>query len=300
MGWRTHLRKTSVNDTLVGKRALVTGASFGIGLATASLFAEHGATVVGLAKRWSEIPDNIDCVTGDVTSGLDVTEAVERAAGERGLDILVANAGIAPQEEGWHTGSPETWLEVVKVNLLGVMRCFHAAGANMIRHARKGRLLATASVAGLRPFADAPSYGASKAGVISVVQSAALAFGGHGIKVNAIAPGHIADTVLHQAFVQQEAQARGRRVEDLLSALGAAVPLGRLGTSRDLAAAALFLASDAAAYISGASCASTAACSECGLAMCEPHDAAGPFPRQLTNHAWRMSCGPCPDHALPK
>jgi NAD(P)-dependent dehydrogenase (short-subunit alcohol dehydrogenase family) len=256
-----------VNDTLAGKRALVTGASSGIGLATANLFAAHGATVVGVAKEWSVEPDSFDAVTGDVTSDDDVAAAIDRAAGETGLDILVANAGIDPGEEDWHTGKPETWLNVLDVNLVGVMRCFQTAGANMIRHNRGGRLLATASVAGLRPFADAPSYGASKAGVISVVQSAALAFGGHGINVNAVAPGHVADTRMYRSVREQQARAESRPVEDLLADMSQVVPLGRLGTSDDIAATLLFLASDAASYITGSTL-----CVDGGVVRAWPRD----------------------------
>jgi meso-butanediol dehydrogenase / (S,S)-butanediol dehydrogenase / diacetyl reductase len=237
-----------MTEMLTGKRALVTGASSGIGLATATLFTEHGATVVGLANRWDAMPEGIDCVEGDVTNEADVIAAVDQAAGDDGLDILVANAGVGGGDDEWHSGTPADWRRVLDVNLVGVMHCFQTAAANMISNGCKGRLLATASVAGLRPFADDPAYGASKAGVIIAVRSAALAFGGHGITANVVAPGHIADTVLYS----DDIAAAGRPPQELLSELAGMVPLGRLGVSADIAAAFLFLASDAAAYITGA------------------------------------------------
>jgi NAD(P)-dependent dehydrogenase (short-subunit alcohol dehydrogenase family) len=240
-----------MRDSLLGKRALVTGASSGIGLATAQLLAEHGATVLGLAKHWNEMPDGIRCVVGDVTNQADVTAAVDQAADDSGLDILVANAGVADLD-AWHDGSADSWLRVLDVNLVGVMRCFQTAAANMIANGRKGRLLATTSVAGLRPFANAPAYAASKAGVISVVESAALAFAPHEITANAVAPGHIADTVLHSVVAEAGAGIAGRSVGEHLSEWAAVVPLGRFGAPNEIAHAFLFLTSEAAAYITGA------------------------------------------------
>jgi NAD(P)-dependent dehydrogenase (short-subunit alcohol dehydrogenase family) len=238
-----------MSGSLSGKRALITGASSGIGLATAKLFAEQGAAVFGLDRSWSTSIEGVEPVEGDVTSSADVTAAVEQAAGEEGLDILVANAGIGYLED-WLTADLDTWAAVIDVNLFGVMRCFQAAAANMIRHERKGRLLVTTSVAGLRAWTDTPSYCASKAGVISLVKSAALTFAANEITVNAVAPGNI-DTPAQIRVMQESATMQQRTLEDLFAEQMAVTPLRRLGRPEEIAATFLFLASDAAAYLTG-------------------------------------------------
>jgi NAD(P)-dependent dehydrogenase (short-subunit alcohol dehydrogenase family) len=238
-----------MSGMLVGKRALVTGASSGIGRATATLFAQQGALVVGLDRRWSGSVEGVERFEGDVTSDADVTAAVEQAAGDQGVDILVANAGVGSADD-LVTGDRKAWTRAIDINLIGVMRCFQTAAANMVNRERKGRLLATTSVAGLRSFADSPAYCASKAGVIAVVKSAAIAFAPHGITVNAIAPGHI-DTELHRQLDHEIAVAQQRAAEDVRAETIAGVPLRRMGLPAEIAATFAFLASDAAAYITG-------------------------------------------------
>jgi NAD(P)-dependent dehydrogenase (short-subunit alcohol dehydrogenase family) len=238
-----------MGGTLAGKRALVTGASSGIGFATAKMFVEEGAAVVGFDRRWNATPDGVECCEGDVTSGDDVAAAVAQAAGEHGLDIIVANAGVAFGED-WMTADPKEWTHVLDVNLIGVMRCFQAAAANMIRHQRKGRLLATSSAAGLRPSASGGAYDESKAGVISLVMSAALAFASHEITANAIAPGHT-DTELLEHEMRKAAKAQQRTFEDLRAQEIAGIPLRRMASPAEMAAIFLFLASDAAGFITG-------------------------------------------------
>ncbi len=238
-----------MSDALAGKRALVTGASAGIGLTTAKLFAEQGAVVAGLAPHWSELPSGIDCIVGDVASHADVASAVEQAGGEEGLDILIANAGIAfPQD--WLTGDPDVWMREIDVNLLGVMRCFQAAASNMINHQRKGRLLATSSTSGLRAWPHIAAYCASKAGVVSVVESAAIAFAGYGITANTVAPGSV-DTEMQWQVVRDRASAQGRSAADVHAEMTAAIPLGRWAHVSEVADVFLFLASDSAAYLTG-------------------------------------------------
>jgi NAD(P)-dependent dehydrogenase (short-subunit alcohol dehydrogenase family) len=238
-----------MSEALAGRRALITGASAGIGLATATLFAKQGAMVVGLDRRWSASVEGVSCIEGDVTSATDVAAAVEQAAGDEGLDILVANAGIHLCDD-WLTGDLDAWDRVIDVNLLGVMRCFQAAAANMVRNERRGRLLATASVAGIRAFSDSVAYCASKAGVISVVQSAALAFAPDQITVNAVAPGDV-DTVMLSEAIRGLAATEQRTLADLREEEISRIPLRRLARTADIAATFLFLASEAAAYITG-------------------------------------------------
>lgn len=238
-----------MSGTLSGKRVLVTGASSGIGLETARLFAEEGATVFGLDRRWDAELRGVERIEGDVTRGDDVSAAVERAAGEQGLDVLVANAGVFVIDD-LLTADPEAWARVLDVNLLGVLRCFQAAATNMIRHERKGRLLATTSISGLRSLPYGGAYSASKAGVIALVKSAALAFAEHEITVNAVAPGNVY-TEMQSESLQIAAQRHQSTVEEMHAAKVAGTPLRRLGRPEEIATAFLFLASDSAAYITG-------------------------------------------------
>ncbi|MGA8353899.1 MAG: SDR family oxidoreductase [Solirubrobacteraceae bacterium] len=232
-----------------GKRALVTGASSGIGLATARLFAEHGAVVFGMDRRWNAPVEGVESIEGDVTNAADVSAAVARAAGDQGLDILVANAGVVLLEE-WSTADPDAWARVFDVNVLGVMRCFQAAAADMVAHRRKGRLLATASVAGIRAFPESPAYCASKAAVISLVKSAALAFVADEITVNAVAPGNV-DTAMQTDAIGEIAKAQGRELQDVIAEARTEAPMPRMARPEEIAATFLYLASDAAAYVTG-------------------------------------------------
>jgi NAD(P)-dependent dehydrogenase (short-subunit alcohol dehydrogenase family) len=120
----------------------------------------------------------------------------------------------------------------------------------MIENGRKGRLLATGSIAGARPFADGGPYCASKAGVKALVESAALAFAADGITVNAVAPGS-ADTELYRYAMAQIGSRAGRSVEELVDDEIQAVPLGRMVAPDDIANAFLFLAGEQSAFITG-------------------------------------------------
>jgi NAD(P)-dependent dehydrogenase (short-subunit alcohol dehydrogenase family) len=244
------VERDDMGGTLTGKRALVTGAASGIGFATAKMFVEQGARVVGFDRRWDTIPEGVERFEGDVTNGEDVTAAVAQAGGDHGLDIVVANAGVPGADDNWMTVNAEEWARVLDVNLTGVRRSFQAAAANMIRHRRKGRLLATSSAAGLRPGAASGAYDESKAGVIALVKSAALAFAPHQITANAIAPGHT-DTELLEQEMRKAAAAQQRTYEDLRAEEIAGIPLGRMASPEEMAAIFTFLASDAAGFITG-------------------------------------------------
>lgn len=242
-----------MSGVLAGKRALVTGAATGFGRATAELFAREGAHVVGMDLRFDGELDGVKPFQGDVTNGDDVTAAVQAAAGDDGLDILVANAGVILIDD-LRTAKAEDWARVFDVNVLGMLRAFQAAALNMIDTGRKGKLLATASVSATRPYAEGGSYCASKAAVHSLVKSAALAFAGDGITVNAIDPGP-ADTALYRnamAKLSQTDYASGTSVEEHKAESASHVPLKRLADVDDIAQLYLFLASDASRYMTGA------------------------------------------------
>ena len=224
---------------LEGRSALVTGAATGIGAATVTRFRAEGAHVVGV-----DADPAYGGVVADVTDPDQVAAAV-LASGE--LDICVANAGISLMQP-FLEGDLGSWERVLRVNLLGVMNTFQQAALAM---PRGGRLLATASIAGLHGEADASAYCASKAGVMGLVRSLAIELGPRGFTVNAVAPGQI-DTRMNSTDLQTVSRREGRPAQELLQAhLEQRVPARRLGTPDEVAGAFAFLASAEAAFITG-------------------------------------------------
>ena len=216
----------------------MTGAATGIGAATVRRFSAEGAQVVGV-----DADPAYGGVVADVTDPDEIARAV-LAAGE--LDICVANAGISLMEP-FLDGDMSSWERVLRVNLLGVMNTFQQAALAM---PRGGRLLATASVAGLRGEPNASAYCASKAGVLGLVRALAVELAPRGLRVNAVAPGQI-DTRMNSADLETASLREGRPAAELLQAhLDQRVPARRLGTPDEVAALFAFLASDAA-FITG-------------------------------------------------
>ncbi len=224
---------------LAGKVAIVTGAASGIGKATVELFRREGATVVG-----ADVGEGAD-VTADAGSEADVHALVERVAREHGgLDIYFANAGISGGFASIAEQTAGDWAEILRVNLIGpFLAVKHAAPLMNLRGG--GSIICTASVAGLRAGAGGAAYSASKAGVISLVQSAAQQLAGSGVRVNAICPGLI-ETGMTRA-IYELARASGQEER-----LGELNPLRRGGDPDEIAHAALFLASDESSYVNGA------------------------------------------------
>ena len=222
---------------LKGRRALVTGAATGIGAATVARFRAEGAHVVGV-----DADPAYGGVVADVTDPDELARPI-LAAGE--LDICVANAGISLMEP-FLDGDLGSWERVLRVNLLGVMNTFQQAALAM---PRGGRLLATASIAGLHGEPNASAYCASKAGVIGLVRSLAVELGPKGFTVNAVAPGQI-DTGMNSTDLETVSRREGRPAAELLRAhLDQHVPARRLGTPDEVADVFAFLAS--AAFITG-------------------------------------------------
>jgi NAD(P)-dependent dehydrogenase (short-subunit alcohol dehydrogenase family) len=223
---------------LSGKVAIVTGAASGIGRATVELFRGEGATVVG-----ADLNDGAD-VRVDAGSEGDVKRLVEEVAGQHGgLDIVFANAGISG---GWATLAEQTaddWAEILRVNLIGPFLAIKHA-APVLAKRGGGSIICTASVAGLRSGAGGAAYSASKAGVISLVQTAAQQLSGSGIRVNAICPGLIETGMTKPMY--DTARERGHE-----SRIGELNPLKRGGEPEEIAQAALFLASDESSYVNG-------------------------------------------------
>ncbi len=230
---------------LAGKVALVIGAARGIGRGVAERFAEEGARVV-IADADAEVgraaADALQAlfVPCDISRMEDAERAVEVATRSfGGLDILVQNAGIYPWQLIEET-SPEDWDRVMAVNLRG---CFLAARAAVVSMKTRGtgRMLFTSSITG--PHVTSPGHGhysATKAGINGFIRAAALEFAGYGITVNGVEPGNILTEGVQQG-----------RSPQFIKSMEEAIPLGRLGSARDVANAFLFLASDEASYITG-------------------------------------------------
>jgi 3-oxoacyl-[acyl-carrier protein] reductase len=230
---------------LESRVALVIGAARGIGEGIATRFAEEGAMLV-IADREVKAGEAIAARLNGLFVETDISrmDHAERAAaaaidGFGGLDILVQNAGIYPWTLIENT-TPDEWDQVLGVNLRGTFLAARAALPHM-KARRCGRMIFTSSITG--PRVTSPGHGhysASKAGINGFIKSAALEFSSYGITVNGIEPGNI----LTDGMKMHRSPAFIKSMED-------AVPLGRLGNPRDIANAALFLASDDASYITG-------------------------------------------------
>jgi NAD(P)-dependent dehydrogenase (short-subunit alcohol dehydrogenase family) len=222
---------------LKGKIAIVTGAGSGIGKATVERFRDEGATVVGADLMGADV----DC---DAGRDEDVATLVEQTvATHGGLDIFFANAGISGGLASIFEQTPEDWNEILRVNLIGPFLAIKHAAPH-IKARGGGSIICTASVAGLRSGAGGPAYSASKAGVISLVKTAAQQLSGSNVRVNAICPGLI-ETGMTE-FVYERARAKGQEER-----LGHLNPLKRGGAPDEIANAALFLASDESSYVNG-------------------------------------------------
>jgi NAD(P)-dependent dehydrogenase (short-subunit alcohol dehydrogenase family) len=239
---------------LEGKRAIITGAGSGIGRASAQLFAAEGASVLAADICAAAVEETVAAiakaggtalaVAADAGAEDDVKRLVERAlAVWGGLDIVHANAGISGGRVPLFEQPLELWQEVLRVNLIGPFLAIKHAGPVMVRQG-SGSIVCTASVAGLRANAGGSPYAASKAGVISLVQTAANELYGTGVRVNAICPGLIETGMTKPIF--EAARARGSERK-----IGQLNPLRRYGKPREIAAMALFLASDDASYVNG-------------------------------------------------
>lgn len=243
--------------------ALISGAARGIGRTTAERFAADGWAVVATdlapTEEASFAHPAIAYRVADVTDAAQMAAVVEEAERRGPLRACVANAGIVGETfEPFPDADPATWERTLRVNVLGVLVTLQAASRAMVRGGG-GALLATASAAGVRAEPAIPAYCASKAAVIALVQSLAIELGPHGVTANAVAPGPTLTEMLKGVLAEREAageQPGGDAREETASELFArhreeARPLGRLGEPDEVAGAFLWLASDAARYVTG-------------------------------------------------
>ena len=231
---------------LANKKALVTGASRGIGKAIAERFIAEGAEVWGiwtkppddLADRVSRAEGKFHWITADLGVLAVVEGIIDGAVKEaEGFDILVNNAGITRDNLSFRM-TLEDFQKVLDVNLTAAFLTARSVGRDMIRK-RRGVIINMSSVVGLHGNGGQVNYSASKAGLVGLTKSLARETAGRGVRVNAIAPGFITSDMT--SALGDEAKTRMMTV----------IPLKRAGTPEDVAEAALFLASDGASYITG-------------------------------------------------
>jgi NAD(P)-dependent dehydrogenase (short-subunit alcohol dehydrogenase family) len=238
---------------LAGKVAIVTGASSGIGRATALAFASAGATVVladvdrpdghSVAAAIEEAGGTSMFVPTDIADDDQVRRLVDATIGEYGrLDVAFNNAGIEGESAETADCTIENWSRTIAVDLTGTFLCMRHQIPRMLMGDGGGSIINCASVAGLVGFQGIPAYTAAKHGVVGLTRTAALEYATRGIRVNAVCPGVI-DTPMVDRFTHEDAEAERQ--------LTAMEPVGRLGTPEEVAALVLFLATDAASFVTG-------------------------------------------------
>ncbi|MGJ4894602.1 MULTISPECIES: SDR family oxidoreductase [unclassified Bradyrhizobium] len=238
---------------LEGKSVIITGAGSGIGRAASLMFTKEGARLIAV-DRSEAVKETVEmvkqqggiaeAVLADAGSEADVSGFIDRAVATYGkLDVIWANAGISGGLIPIAEQTVEHWQEILRINLIGPFLAVKYAMPHMVRQQR-GAIVCTASVAGLKSGASGHPYAASKAGVISLVQTTAYSLSGTGVRINAVCPGLIETGMTKPIF--DGAKERGTEGK-----IGQLNPLKRAGQPHEIAAMALFLASDEASYVNG-------------------------------------------------
>ena len=234
---------------LSGKVAIVTGGSRGIGKATASLLAQHGANVVITSKNNSSLQNaakemkNVVSIPGDIRKNTDVEDVVKVTLEKFGrIDILVNNAGIFPKVKPLHEISEEEWNDVIDINLTGQFRFTKAVIPHLMK--TNGCIVNVSSDAGLKSFEnfEADAYTATKGALVLLTKAWAVEYAKYKIRVNCVCPG-IVETDMTSPWLESEAD-RAMAVAEH--------PIGRIGMPEDVAKAILYLVSDDSSWVTGA------------------------------------------------
>ena len=238
---------------LEGKSVIITGAGSGIGRAASLLFTREGAKLIAVDKtegvketieQVRKAGGTAEAVIADAGLESDVKGFIAKAISAYGkLDSIWANAGIGGGLVPIADQTPEHWQEVLRVNLIGPFLAVKHSIPHMVKQGH-GSIVCTASVAGLKANASGHPYAASKAGVISLVQTTAYSLSGTNVRINAVCPGLIETGMTKPIF--DNAKERGTEGK-----IGQLNPLKRPGQPHELAAMGLFLASDEASYVNG-------------------------------------------------
>lgn len=244
---------------LSGKTALITGASSGIGAATAVTFASRGASVLLLGRdtaRLDEVAERaraagavtVETLIGDIGGARVAAEAVDRAVDRLGgLDIVFANAGVVGPPVPLADYPDEAFDAVLATDLKGTYLTIKHALRVMVPQ-RSGSVIATGSLGSERGLPTTVAYNAAKHAVLGLVRTAAVEYAGAGVRINAVIPG-IIDTPLMQGLVEM---ATGGDLQAREAMLAASSPAGRAASAEEVAEVVAFLASDAASFVNGA------------------------------------------------
>lgn len=232
-------------QTIKGKRALVTGASSGLGRHFAKLLAKNGAHVFVAARRLDRLQSLVDEIESDGGTAaalpLDVTDpqTIDALFSETHYEIVVNNAGVTYDGPAMKTSDTD-WDFVINTDLTGVFRIARGAASALVNAKSSGSIINISSILGLRVAGNLSAYATAKAGVVQMTKSLALEWARYGIRVNVICPGYI-ETDLNRAFFETDAG----------KALIKRVPQRRLGQMSDLDGPLLLLAADASGFMTG-------------------------------------------------
>jgi len=235
------------------KAALITGASSGIGQATALEFSRHGYFVYLMGRNKERLEETaLQCTAGACLLSCDLREPaqVEKRVKEifenplYQLEILINNAGIF-KTHSMEEGGDDLWMDQFQTNLLGPVRLTRLLIPYFKKH-QKGSIVNVSSTLGLRPNSNTGAYAAMKAAMINWTQSLAQEAGAYNVRVNCVCPG-IVDTPIHQFNTLQ-----GPQKQEILEEMASLQPLGRIGTPEDLAKSIYFLGSDLSPWTTGA------------------------------------------------